>query len=566
MILAALATDYDGTIAHHGRVDQSTIDALTTLREGGRKLILVTGRILADLELVFPEYKMCDAVVAENGGLLFLPASSTEQVLGPPPPENYVAALRDAGVEPLSIGRCIVATWEPQQHTVLEIINALGLEWQIIFNKGAVMCLPSGINKASGLMAAASALGLSPANIVGVGDAENDHSFLMTAGFSAAVANAIDALKTEVDLVMAQDHGAGVRELINLVLHEPEKITSRSRRYNVPLGRTPGGASDDKTAVLRPSDTVLISGSSGVGKSRFTTLLLERMRELELQFCVIDPEGDYENFEGATVLGSADHAPQHQEAAALLSKPQDNVVLNLLGLDLKDRPGFFTRAAADIGVMRKEFGRPHWLVIDEAHHMLPVGTVLPPTDMRATIAVTVDPAALADDVLRMASIVVAVGPKADKVITHYCARLDIGVPALPPQPPGNNQVWFWNRAADSVGVLEVDAPKQEHHRHIRKYAQGELGEDKSFYFTGPKGDLNLRAQNIAIFIQIARGVDDATWTHHLRRRDYSTWFRDSVCDDETAAEIAAIEAEAGLDPEESRQKMFALLRRRYTVD
>jgi hydroxymethylpyrimidine pyrophosphatase-like HAD family hydrolase len=35
----ALAADYDGTLATHGRIDDATWDALRRLRESGRKLI-----------------------------------------------------------------------------------------------------------------------------------------------------------------------------------------------------------------------------------------------------------------------------------------------------------------------------------------------------------------------------------------------------------------------------------------------------------------------------------------------------------------------------------------------
>ena len=84
--------------------------------------------------------------------------------------------LRERGVEPLSVGRSIVATWEPMETVVLEVIHEQGLELQITFNKGAVMVLPPGVNKASGLEAALQALGLSRHNVVGAGDAENDHS------------------------------------------------------------------------------------------------------------------------------------------------------------------------------------------------------------------------------------------------------------------------------------------------------------------------------------------------------------------------------------------------------
>ena len=66
----ALCCDYDGTIAHHGRVDEPTLAALKRLRESGRKLVLVTGRELDDLQTVFPHMDLFARIVAENGALL----------------------------------------------------------------------------------------------------------------------------------------------------------------------------------------------------------------------------------------------------------------------------------------------------------------------------------------------------------------------------------------------------------------------------------------------------------------------------------------------------------------
>ena len=101
---------------------------------------------------------------------------------------------------------------------MLDAIRDLGLELQIIFNKGAVMILPAGVNKASGLTAGLDELGLSPHNVAGIGDAENDHAFLRLCGASAAVANALPSLKTECDLVTRGGRGAGVVEVIDRVL------------------------------------------------------------------------------------------------------------------------------------------------------------------------------------------------------------------------------------------------------------------------------------------------------------------------------------------------------------
>ncbi|HEX4148395.1 MAG TPA: HAD family hydrolase [Pirellulales bacterium] len=226
----ALATDYDGTLATHGAVGPETLAALDRLRASGRKLIMVTGRELKELRQVFPPLERFDSVVAENGALLFQPASGEEKVLATRPPEKFVKALLARGVTPISIGRVIVATWEPHEVAALQVIHDLGLEYQVIFNKGAVMILPSGVNKATGLAAALQELKLPADSVVGVGDAENDQAFLKACGCGVAVANALDALKEQADWVTTATHGAGVAELIDrLVANDLAEVKPRRR-------------------------------------------------------------------------------------------------------------------------------------------------------------------------------------------------------------------------------------------------------------------------------------------------------------------------------------------------
>jgi hydroxymethylpyrimidine pyrophosphatase-like HAD family hydrolase len=225
-----LAIDYDGTLARDGVVDQTTVTALKKVLDSGRELILVTGRELYQLLTLFPEIQLFTRVVAENGALLCRPASKEETLLCHPPPPAFLDALQLRGVAPLSAGRVIVATWRPQEAMVLRAIRELGLELQIIFNKESVMVLPSGVNKARGLTAALAELAFSADQVVGVGDAENDHSFLRMCGYAAAVANAVPAVKETADIVLTGDHGAGVAELIDRLLtceedlrRDPEK-------------------------------------------------------------------------------------------------------------------------------------------------------------------------------------------------------------------------------------------------------------------------------------------------------------------------------------------------------
>jgi hypothetical protein len=211
----ALATDYDGTLALDGHVDAQTLAAVERLRASGRKLILVTGRELPELRAMFPNIDLCNAVVAENGGLLYWPRERREEALAEPPPAEFLAEMHRQNIAPCSVGRVIFATWRPHEAAVLETIGRLGIGYQIIFNKRAVMALPTGVNKATGLAAALARLQIAPEQVVGIGDAENDHAFLEICGVAVAVDNALPALKSRCRLVTAGDHGRGVSELID---------------------------------------------------------------------------------------------------------------------------------------------------------------------------------------------------------------------------------------------------------------------------------------------------------------------------------------------------------------
>jgi len=310
-----LATDYDGTIATDGVLDEPTVDALRKLLGTGRKLVLVTGRELVDLQRTCPHLELFQLVVAENGALLYRPSNKTQTVLADPPPPGFVAELERRGVAPLTTGASIIATWEPHSQTVLDTIRDLGLELQVIFNKGAVMVLPAGVNKATGLTAALRELRLSPRNVVAVGDAENDHSFLKLCELSAAVANALPAVKDAADIVTKADHGAGVAELAaGLIENDLAGPRARPERRSLEFG-----TSDGKPVALQPfGGCVLICGPSASGKSTVAKRIVESIRDGGYQFCLVDPEGDYEVFGGAVVIGKPDAAPKLDEVEQLL--------------------------------------------------------------------------------------------------------------------------------------------------------------------------------------------------------------------------------------------------------
>ena len=229
MKLFALACDYDGTLATDGLIARSTMAALQRLRTTGRKLILVTGRTMADLSRVCPELEGFERLIAENGAVIHSPADRRTRTLCPRLPERFINELRARGVAPLSLGEVLAATDKINATKVTRTIQDLGLELQLEFNRDALMILPSGVNKGTGLRAALDEMGFLPHDVVGIGDAENDRAFLQLCGCSAAVANALPSLKDIVDLVTQGSNGGGVAELIERVLYD-ELVSIRPGR------------------------------------------------------------------------------------------------------------------------------------------------------------------------------------------------------------------------------------------------------------------------------------------------------------------------------------------------
>ena len=88
---------------------------------------------------------------------------------------------------------------------------------------------------------------------------------------------------------------------------------------------------------------------------------------------------------------------------------------------------------------------------------------------------------------------------------------------------------------------------------------------RSFFFRGPGNRQNLKAQNLAVFCQIADGIDEDTWLFHLRHGDYSRWFRGAVKDAYLAEQAEQIERRQDLSSHETRQLIRTLIESRYTL-
>jgi hypothetical protein len=563
----AVVTDYDGVIAAHGHPSDAALAALGRLRASGRRAILITGRRLEELQGVFPQLELFDCVVAENGAVLYEPATRRETSLGKPPPPQFIERLKELGVEPLEVGHVIVGTWLPHHMAVVQAIQEMGLELHVVFNRAAVMVLPAGINKATGMDHALRRLGLSRHEVVGIGDSENDHSFLERSECAATVANAVPSILQAASLVTKGTNGDGFAELVDeLIDTDLSRMQGQLPQHQFVIGRR-----EDGTDVTVPPYglNILIAGPSGSGKSTVAAGIVERLIGSEYQLCIVDPEGDYGTLPDVVTIGSQSHPVTVSEVLALLEDPKITLNVNLLGIPLADRPEFFGQLFPNLQAIRTRTGRPHWIVLDEAHHMLPgdwahLGRALPHS-LGETVLVTVHPEHLAPLVLRLVDAIIAVGPAPEKTVRKFADA--IGQPLEWPEGLINSQqtavVWF-PRKDEPPHSIQIVPGTAERIRHHRKYAEGNM-RHRSFFFRGPGNRQNIRAHNLALFVQIADGVDDETWLYHLRRGDYSKWFRGSVKDSYIADQVQQIERRQDLHPVESRRLIRSLVEARYTL-
>jgi HAD superfamily hydrolase (TIGR01484 family) len=564
----ALAFDYDGTLALDGRVDDSVVVALRKVVESGRRLILVTGRRLEDLLVIFPAVDMFDMVVCENGAILYSPGTKAVKLLAQPAPKKFVDTMRAKGVDRLEIGRVILATWTPNEGRVLDAIQELGLDWQVTFNKGAVMVLPPGVNKATGLSAALRQLGLSRHNVVAVGDAENDLVFMESCECAVAVANALPIVKSKADLITKSDHGAGVIELVDELLltglSAPNHVMTR---HELVLGTEPGGK---PVKFSSENFTLLLAGPSQSGKSTICRSLIEQLTENGYQYCAIDPEGDYDRTAQALTIGNSHYPPDIDDIMRALENPDESLVVNMLGLAFADRPRFVANLLLELHKMRQRVGHPHWLVIDEAHHVLHPywnETVKPAWENAgANILLTIHPHEIASSVLASVDLVVAVGENPQSTLDSFATSVGQRVPILQKTKLGWGEAvaWFRHNYGEPL-LVEIPCSALERKRHARKYANGDVGKERSFYFTGPDKRLNIRVQNLIFFKQVADGVDDCTWLYHLRKGDFSNWFANVINDQFLAEETRKLEKQPSTSASQSRAQIGKWIEERYTL-
>jgi len=331
------------------------------------------------------------------------------------------------------------------------------------------------------------------------------------------------------------------------------------------------GVEDDGTPVTLPvrGPNLLVTGASGSGKSTLAGVFVERLVHDKYVVCLLDPEGDYRPLaeqEGIVVLASepGTEANRAEEIGRLLRHRSTSVAIDLSSLDRSERVRAAARFLHAVQRLRAETGAPHWVLIDEAHHLFPRGGSVAEAmfdfEWRGVCLITSDPDQVAPSVLAVA----------ERVLATSIAAVTERLPLLPRDAvPGGeldaDEALDITRSAGAplrVRRFRVAPRETTHRRHVRKYATGRLEPEHSFHFRGPDGRLNLVAHNLETFTMLAEGVDDATWLHHFRSGDVSRWLREAIKDVGLADEVQALERSG--DAASSRRAVLEAIGRRYT--
>jgi hydroxymethylpyrimidine pyrophosphatase-like HAD family hydrolase len=549
----ALACDFDGTLASDDRIGPAVRDALERARKARLRLILVTGRTFFELTRVCDCIELFDAVVAENGAVIYYPGSAMIRDQGPPVPNRLLGELDRRGIY-YQVGRVIVGIARGDETGVKEALAAAGVTRDLIYNRAALMLLPAGVSKGSGMQHVLRFLGLSPHDVLALGDAENDLPLFDACGFSGCPGDSLPAVRERVDWVFPGAHGDGIAAAITEQILQDRLAVEQSPRHRVPVGWV--AATSEPVTIPARGVNVLIHGDPHSGKSWLAGALVERLVGARYAVCVIDPEGDYRvlaRLRGVTWIEI--QAPKDVDRAldGLVRAPSASAVLDLSLLPHAAKVALIERALLRIRVIRRLVGRPHWVLIDEAHYSLHEEGVSADAlglEDRGFCFVTYRPSWLREPVARAVNVFILARTTGSEELGILGAALPAAVgeggalsETLSRLPRGEFLLVQRDANRHLSALTFVAAPRQTVHvRHLMKYIDACVPPGREFLFRSADGHVRGAADSLQSFRRVVATTPDEVLTHHAGRGDFSRWVRDMFADAELARQLRKIEA------------------------
>ena len=571
MKLAAIAIDYDGTIATDGAFDASARDAIGAARRHGVAVALVTGRRQSDLKRVAGDLHCFDAVVCENGAVLEFPDSGRHVTIGHGGQAAFIDELRRRGIEHVA-GEVVIETDAAAAAALIDVIRDQQQPLILAFNRGRLMVLPQGVAKSTGLRQALRALRLSIHNTVGIGDAENDHDLLDACEVGAAVSWGSAALRAVADDIIIGSGPPAVAEYLRRITAQPRLSAAQMGRRRLMLGREHNGELVDLAVRGR---TVLIAGEPGSGKSWLAGLLCEQLILQGYSLCIVDPEGDYQSLgdlPGVITLGGEDPAPGPRELARALRHPGLSVIVDLSHMPHHRRGEYLRSVLPLLNTLRRSTGLPHKILLDEAHYCLGAGNAqLIDPDLASYILVTYRISALDPAIREAADTVTMVTRETDPdealTLRGMCRPQPFdGVGPETFSSLGPSEAVLLPGAAESHGHARrfVMGPRLTAHvRHRAKYLDMPVPDEQAFVFRSA-GRVAARTHTLKEFMGMLAALPADQLQGHLLRHDFSRWLSDVFRDHGLAGRIHVLEAAVtDQSPRDIADQVAQAIRARY---
>lgn len=546
MYRRVLAFDFDGTLAVNGDVSPEVEAALEQCRASGHVLFLVTGRRFETVTLGHLG-ELFAGVVWENGAVLSHTASGETYLPFGQLDPRLLTAMEDAGI-PFERGLAIAATWTPHDQALWRILSNYGGTTSIEYNKGAVMVLPPGATKGSGLERLLTLCGLSPRNLAAFGDAENDLSMLTLAEVSVAVGDAIPAVIEVSDLLAKAPGPLGVLEVLReYPLSGKFLDTPLKRERSLLLGQTEMGAPISVPTARMAGRNLGVFGNSGTGKSWMVGLIAEGLHHEEYQVLLIDPEGDFRSLRVlprfVSISGDRATLPSPSAVVSLLDEGGVSLVLDMSGYPITSRSNYVAELLRALRPVRDQKFRPHWIVLDEAQEFLfegsEVTTLLRPVlNTGGWAFVSYRPDRLSGSVLESLNhlLLTRITDRAiwDSLRTH-CASCNLQGASLDQIPMGSALL-----CGGDIVRMRPAIRRVPHVRHLYKYLDIPLPPGKRFAFRTESAHLGIEAASLYELCRLIPTLPLESLAYHDRRDDFVKWAESTLGDAGLASRLRKV--------------------------
>lgn len=548
MKFGVLALDYDGTIARDGVLDSQVRAAIAEVRAHGIAVVVATGRILSELQQVAGNLDFVDAVVAENGAVLWFP-NGHSRLLGNPPSLAFLVELKRRGLE-FKVGQCVVELDAASAPQVLTVIREQELPLALLFNRGRLMVLPQGVSKGIGLREGLTTLRLSVHNAIAIGDAENDHNLLSACEIGIAVSWGSQTLQSVADDVLYGDGPAAVAAYIRESAVKVRLPLERIGQHRLLLGTAEDGL---VVKIAIRGRNALIAGDPRSGKSWVTGLACEQLILQGYSICVIDPEGDYRTLEslpGVVVFGGDDPPPELPDLARVLRHPDMSIIIDLSHVAYDEKVSYLKSLLPMLAAIRRATGLPHRIVIDEAHYFLHEPNVRELLDLTLG-AYTLVTYRLSDLHPELRKTIEGVIVKRTTEPREIQTLLEMA------GPKENTSEWKaifasleMGQAVLLPGIEEAEGkllkfqlfPRLTSHvRHKAKYLDVQLIMEQGFLFTENGKTFGAPARTLKEFVSLLASVPSTVIEGHAHRGDFSRWVAEVFRDHFLASDIRKVE-------------------------